>query len=220
MTIGTILKGVKMPLDPSFPGQYYPPTTIVSFPTKKGEKIGEVQKLNKKYARVTVGSDETIWKVPYGIMTVVCNKINPEITLQEIYDFAYDKLEQFDLDEWVFGFDLAQVRGGICRYTKKRITLSVTYCLTAPKEEVLDTVLHEIAHALAGYKAGHGKTWRGVAEIIGCSGEVYHTIKHGQDRWHGFCPCGKTWKRKKLQRRVRNGTCPSCNEKITWEAIT
>lgn len=217
---GTILKGVKMPLGPNFIGQYFLPSTIISFPTRKGEMVGEVQQLNKKHARVVVGSNKTIWKVPYNLMTIKEQSIEPEITLQETYDFAYDHLDELGLTDWTFGFDLAPVRAGVCKYSKKLITVSVTYCLNATREEVEDTVLHEIAHAIAGYKAGHNGKWRSIAKQLGCKAEVYHTVRHGKDRWHGFCPCGQTWKRKKLQKRVRNGTCPSCNEKITWEAIT
>ena len=79
--------------------------------------------------------------------------------------------------------------------------------------------MHEIAHAIAGYKASHGPDWKKWAIALGCKPEVYHSVRHGKDRWRGSCPCGQTWKRKKLQKRVRNGTCPDCEEKITWEAI-
>ena len=208
-----------MPLTADFPGQYYPPSTIVSFPTEKGTLEGEVRKLNKTNARVIVGSNKTIWKVPYSILKIKKQSIQPEITLQEVEDFAYQKLMEYELLDWHFGFDLAQNRGGVCKSRSKVITLSVTYCLKASREEVLDTVLHEIAHAIVGPKHQHDKVWKEAALRIGCNGEVCHSVNHGLDKWEGSCPCGQTWKRKKLQKRVRNGTCPKCNAKITWQEI-
>ena len=59
---------------------------------------------------------------------------------------------------WRFGFDLAPARGGICRYATKQITLSVSYCLKASKQEVIDVLLHEIAHAIVGPGHGHDAT--------------------------------------------------------------
>lgn len=208
-----------MMLPASFPGQNFPPKTIVSFSIPGGRAIGKVQKLNKYDARVIDSDTRTIWKVPYRLMKVQKREIVPEITLREVYDFAIEKYKEFDLNDWSFGFDLAQNRGGVCKGRSKVITLSVTYCLNAPKEEVLDTVLHEIAHALVGPEHGHNKKWRIMAKWIGCKGTVYHEVNHGVDRWHGSCPCGQTWKRKKLMTKVRNATCPKCEERITWKEI-
>ena len=208
-----------MPLTAEFPGQYYPPTTIVTFPTNKGRMEGQVRKLNKGSARVTVSGDQSIWRVPYSILKIEKQTIQPEITLEEIEDFAYQKLMEYELLDWHFGFDLAQNRGGVCRYGRKEITLSVTYCLNASRDEVIDTVLHEIAHAMVGPGHQHDNVWRKAALKIGCNGEVCHSVDHGLDKWEGSCPCGQQWRRKKLQKRVRNGTCPKCKEKITWREI-
>ena len=206
-------------LSSEFAGQSYPPSTIVSFPTNKGKMQGEVRKLNKKDARVVVGYNQTIWKVPYSILKIEKRTIQPQITLTEIEDFAYKKLREHGLLDWHFGFDLAQNRGGVCKYRSKVITLSVTYCCKASREEVLDTVLHEIAHAMVGPGHQHDNIWRKTALSIGCNGEVYHSINHGLDKWEGKCPCGQVWRRKKLMKKVRNGKCPKCNEKITWAQI-
>ena len=211
-----------MPLTADFPGQYYPPSTIVSFFTDDyGLLQGNVRKLLK--SKAVVSSKETPipskWEVPYSLLKIEKQSIQPEITLEEIEDFAYKNLLKYELLDWNFGFDLAQNRGGVCRYGRKEITLSVTYCLNASREEVLDTVLHEIAHAMVGPGHQHDNVWKKAALKIGCNGEVCHSVEHGLDKWEGFCPCGQQWRRKKLQKRVRNGTCPKCNAKITWKEI-
>ena len=128
-------------LGPSFPGQYYPPTTIVTFPTAKGIMQGQVRKLNKDKARIVVASNKTIWKVPYSLLNIKEQSLVPEVSLQEICDFAADRFLEYGLIGWTFGFDLAQNRGGVCRYGTKTISLSVTYCMKASKEDLFDTCL-------------------------------------------------------------------------------
>ncbi|HIQ56884.1 TPA: SprT-like domain-containing protein [Candidatus Gracilibacteria bacterium] len=61
---------------------------------------------------------------------------------------------------WVFIFDRAKKRFGMCNYTTKTISLSKYLTAINSEEKVINTILHEIAHALAGYNAGHGKKWK------------------------------------------------------------
>ena len=51
-----------------------------------------------------------------------------------------------------------------CASTRtKRIEIAEYYALNSSPETVLDTLLHEIAHAIAGPAAGHGPVWKAVA---------------------------------------------------------
>ena len=73
---------------------------------------------------------------------------------------------------WIFKFDRAVTRFGVCKYPNKRrsygiIGLSAPLTIRNGEAEVKDTILHEIAHALAGFKAGHGIGWRLWAARIG-----------------------------------------------------
>lgn len=70
---------------------------------------------------------------------------------------------------WRFRFDNAKVRFGSCNYTDKEITLSKPLCELNSEKEVLDTILHEIAHALCPGQ-NHNKVWQRKAIEIGCSG--------------------------------------------------
>ena len=51
--------------------------------------------------------------------------------------------------EWSFGFDRSKVRFGKCDYRRKRISLSSHLVDLNDEYSVRDTILHEIAHALA-----------------------------------------------------------------------
>lgn len=55
---------------------------------------------------------------------------------------------------------------GTCYKTKKLITLSKIYFFSNTESECIDTILHEIAHALCR-KRGHNKYWRAWCVKIG-----------------------------------------------------
>jgi hypothetical protein len=84
---------------------------------------------------------------------------------------------------WSFGFDHAKMRAGLCDFKKKRISVSRYLAARYDDDEVRQILLHEIAHALAGSKAGHGPKWRTIAKQIGYDGKRTHdgtppTISH------------------------------------------
>ena len=71
---------------------------------------------------------------------------------------------------WVFQFDMARRRFGACHYTSRKITLSQHITEMNDEAEVRNTILHEIAHALAGHAAAHGPHWQRVCLEIGGDG--------------------------------------------------
>lgn len=58
---------------------------------------------------------------------------------------------------------------GLCDYRYKTLYLSAPLTELNDEVAVRDTLLHEIAHALAGWRAGHGPRWREVARRIGAT---------------------------------------------------
>jgi predicted SprT family Zn-dependent metalloprotease len=67
---------------------------------------------------------------------------------------------------WRFAFDHARRRFGSCRYGPKLITLSRPLTLLNSEDQVRDTLLHEIAHALCPGD-GHGRRWKAKCREIG-----------------------------------------------------
>jgi len=80
---------------------------------------------------------------------------------------ARDLMNQHGLTGWYFQFDRAKTRFGQCSHSRRRISLSEPLVLVNDEHQVRDTILHEIAHALAGPHAGHGPAWRTVCRQIG-----------------------------------------------------
>ena len=101
-------------------------------------------------------------------------------------------LAKYNLTTWRFGIDVARRRAGVCRYHDKTITVSRRFIELNTDEEVVGTILHEIAHAIAGSAAGHGPIWQAVAKGLGAAPErccIHGTFPEGE--WKATCPqCG------------------------------
>lgn len=97
--------------------------------------------------------------------------------LSDASRIANHELERFGLKErgWTFRFDNAPKRFGCCRWGTKEITLSRHLTEINDHDEVYNTILHEVAHALAGKHAGHGPEWVRTAKQIGCDGQRFYS---------------------------------------------
>lgn len=93
---------------------------------------------------------------------------------------------------WSFGFDSAKKRAGLCNYTGRRITVSRYLAARWAFDEVEQVLLHELAHALAGHRAGHGPRWLAIARRLGYTGARVHDGETADELapWVGVCPKG------------------------------
>ena len=111
---------------------------------------------------------------------------------------------------WSFAFDNAKRRAGLCDYGRKRISVSRYLSARYDDDTNHQTLLHEVAHALAGPGAGHGSRWKAVARDLGYEGGTTH---HGETAmelapWVGVCPAGHTVYRHR--RASRATSCAMC----------
>ena len=72
---------------------------------------------------------------------------------------------------WEHGYYFTKNSYGTCYCSQKFIAFNLPYIQQGKRDSILDTVLHEIAHALAGCNAGHGSVWQAMAKKIGCTGK-------------------------------------------------
>src|SRR6476620_7955328 len=84
----------------------------------------------------------------------------------EARDLATRLMREHNLVGWTFRFDHARRRFGSCRTREKVITLSRPLTILNTIDQVRDTVLHEIAHALTPGD-GPGLRWRQKCREIG-----------------------------------------------------
>jgi predicted SprT family Zn-dependent metalloprotease len=123
---------------------------------------------------------------------------------------------------WSFGFDHAKTRAGQCDFAKRRITVSRHLAARFSDEDVEQVLLHEVAHALSGARAGHGPTWRRTARSIGYTGSRLHDgpIASELAPWVGTCPAGHEHYRYRTP--TRPLACAKCSRRfderhlITW----
>lgn len=104
---------------------------------------------------------------------------------------------------WSFKFDTARRRMGSCDYEAKCLTFSVPFIEVNDEAELLDTIKHEIAHILAGSRAGHGRIWRAHALALGCKPEACggSNVVSPDMRYHAICAeCGSRTNRDMLPR--------------------
>ena len=115
---------------------------------------------------------------------------------------------------WSFGFDNAKTRAGLCNYTAKRITVSKYLAARFEDDEIHQVLLHEVAHAMAGTRAGHGPRWKAVAKELGYEGSRLHEGQTATEfaPWIGTCPAGHVHYR--YRRPARPLSCGKCSRRF------
>ena len=128
----------------------------------------------------------------------------------EVVQLASRLFQEHGLINYSFGFDRAMRRAGLCNYTQKRITLSKHFVATADMDSIEQVLLHEIAHALAGQSAGHGKLWKLKATELGYRHEKLsgEEISQSSSKWVGRCPNDHTHYR--MRKPTRALSCKHC----------
>lgn len=104
---------------------------------------------------------------------------------------------EFELDGWAFRWSRSVTAFGTCkRSTDGRVrVIALSRPLTVANDAaaVENTLRHEIAHALAPLRAGHGPAWRAACAITGatperCCGDDVNAVPAP---WAWHCPaCG------------------------------
>jgi len=131
--------------------------------------------------------------------------------LKELEAAASLELQKNGLQNWTFRLSDAKRLLGVCKYRAKRIEISRYYATHSTRESVIDTLLHEIAHALAGHAAAHGPAWKAIAIRLGatpraCESASNVVLQPGD--WQATCPsCQKTFHRYKRPKTLNGYRC-------------
>ena len=139
------------------------------------------------------------------------NKWNVSMDLKELEAIAEREFLKHGLKTWSFGLAKTKRRQGVCKFRDRRIEIAEYYARHNPPEKVLDTLLHEIAHALAGPKARHGPVWKAIAKKLGatpraCDTCVETVVMPGD--WQATCEaCNKTYHKYKRPQRLNGYRC-------------
>jgi len=127
---------------------------------------------------------------------------------------ARSLMNQWGLGTWTFKLDNAKRRAGVCRYSRRVISLSRYYVQHNSDEDVLDTLKHEISHALAGPGTHHGPIWKAMCRKVGCRPvRCYDSkqVKMPEPKLKAVCGgCQKTFTRHRQTGRGKWRYCITC----------
>ena len=123
------------------------------------------------------------WSVPYCDLDPGSKRSGDVKRVRRVHGFANGLLDQNAdrVADWRFALDDGQRRAGACFPSRKLVTVSRQFAFEAPWDEVRDTVIHEVAHALTPGK-GHGPAWREAARALGGSASRTHSVPFGAGR--------------------------------------
>lgn len=127
---------------------------------------------------------------------------------------------------FTFEFNNRKRAAGICSYRKRTVELSKPITILANEADVIDTILHEIAHALCP-RHGHDSVWKAKFIEIGGNGKRCYSMESSLGvayktiaKYKGTCPKGHIFARNR--RPTRETSCNHCSSKfdrnhiITW----
>ena len=114
---------------------------------------------------------------------------------------------------WTFAFDTAKTRAGLCSYSHRRISVSRYLAAKFEDDAIHQVLLHEVAHAIAGPRAGHSARWLLVARDLGYTGGRTHDGPVAIERapWVGSCPGGHEHVR--FRKPSKPMSCGRCNRR-------
>lgn len=170
---------------------------------------------------------------PNGYLSQATTKSAPAVaTLATLEEIRAEVARHVDAPvRW----DRARKRFGAVHWRRDRLTRQPTPNLSFSKvlwphmspEQRRNTVLHEVAHVLAGVGQGHNAKWRRIHLSLGGDGrrcsDVDIPMEAVRPKYLGTCPNGHQSSRTRISARTRPESCAKCsprfNEKylITWK---
>lgn len=144
-----------------------------------------------------------------------------DLSEANILDYARQALTELGLNVagygWQFGTNNSKSNLGQCNYNRRTVEISRHFLGAVPVTDMWNTVLHEIAHAIAGPNAGHGHLWKRVHTALGGTAEATASLNaearekvQARAKWQGVCPANPehTFARHRLTASVRTSACP------------
>lgn len=122
------------------------------------------------------------------------------MTVAELELEAIVLFDQWNLNDWTLVIGKRARSLGVCRYRPKVIEITRHHIENDPYPDVMDTLKHEIAHALVFLQYGltvqpHGPEWKAMAEKVGCNpvaceatASVELRLSKPPGKWFAICP--------------------------------
>lgn len=137
--------------------------------------------------------------------------------LKEAQQMAFWLLDEYGLQHWKFEFDNAKRRFGACHYRTRTITMSRHLVALNDRDRVLNTLTHEVAHALTPGES-HGPKWQAKHIELGGDGKRCYSedTERPEAPWTLVCAaCDKRYPRYRKSR--YSYMCRKCKATLEWE---
>jgi predicted SprT family Zn-dependent metalloprotease len=140
--------------------------------------------------------------------------------MNEIEKLAKEMMQSHGLLNWRFAWNNTRASFGKCKHGSRMIELSRILSPLRPMDEVKNTILHEIAHALVGGGHGHDMAWRYKFVSIGGNGKRCSStanidmeqVKTSGINYAGTCVNGHTVVRYRMPK--RESSCAICSSRF------
>lgn len=146
------------------------------------------------------------------------------MTQAEARCYAEELMRQHGLTErgWSVQFDRAKVRSGQCNYRQQTISLSRHLLSIRSREESINTITHEVAHALVGRGHGHDRVWARKHRELGGDGKRVYQMEGIDPKapWIAVCGHGKevaAYHRKPKRLAGWRCRCAEGHSDVVWE---
>lgn len=149
--------------------------------------------------------------------TPYCRQVpeNVRVTKTTVETLGYNTLEKYGVTDWKITWGNQKKTVGEAQFRTKTVELSeFLFDRLKDKRDMLDVVLHEIAHVLAGYAAAHNNVWKTWCVRIGarpvrCYRFAQFDIKPSDYKYNFVCKVhGYQAGASRLPK--RKASCPKC----------
>lgn len=143
--------------------------------------------------------------------------------LSEVREIAYEFIALYGLEGWRFKFNTRMTATlGICKYRTKSIELQVEFCRTGTQDQIIDTIKHEISHALVGRGHRHDDVWKAKAIEIGATPKACADVPRTEKgaKYTAACTCGVPHFKYRKPKRLTGWYCVRAGRKageLTWK---
>jgi predicted SprT family Zn-dependent metalloprotease len=177
------------------------------------------QFLSSQQKLALLGGDQSVYQIVSAKLNTVVNQniAHPTDSLsKEIEAITLELMDKYLHNlGWKFEWKRMTSVYGQCFYSKKKITLSYDFNILGNRERkmIVNTILHEIAHALVGPNHNHDDVWRQKAIEIGCDGLRIHNDVTIEKRYIVHCnTCNRDYQRS--NKPSYQTSCGMCSNKF------
>jgi predicted SprT family Zn-dependent metalloprotease len=137
------------------------------------------------------------------------------MNIYQILDLANATIAEYGLYGWKAELDNGKKRAGACHYSRRVLSFSQHILPNASDEDVLETIRHEVAHAIVGHSAGHGPAFKRQLIEMGGTGRRTHSMATPELRWKATCPTHGAIGTRRTRPQGQH-THRRCGQVITW----